>query len=745
MFYYDKLIQILKKVSIIMREEVIMIIKVLIEISHKKLDRTFYYIVPANLVDKIKIGIRVLVPFASFKLEGFVLEIVSSYEEDYKLKEIIDVLDEDAILNEELLLLGEYLSQKTLSTLISCYQVMLPRALKARVSNKVSKKLECFVEIVDFKNRDFSEKQQVIIDYLVKHNNRVLYRDLKKINSSVDTLIKNNILRKVYDEVYRLNHDDTGDIEKFLLTKEQQSVVNRVIDELNTDAHFLLHGVTGSGKTEVYMEIIEHVLENGKQALVLVPEISLTPQIVKRFQKRFKSRIAILHSGLSDGEKYDEYRKILREEVDIVIGARSAVFAPFKKLGIIIIDECHSDTYKQDHMPKYDTLEIANYRSSIHKCPVLLGSATPTIDLYARMTRGYYKLLELKNRVGTRTLPTIYLADMMSEERVLKTNFSRLLYSKMKLCLERGEQVILLLNRRGYSSMISCKNCGYTVKCPSCDISLTYHKSSDILRCHYCGYATNRPLKCNVCNSDAIRELGTGTEKIEEEIKKLFPNYGVVRMDIDTTSRKGSHEKIVHDFGDNKYQILLGTQMIAKGLDFPNVTLVGVINADTSLAIPSYKSSENTFQLLSQVSGRSGRSEKPGEVVIQTFNPTHYAIQYAKSSNYLGFYQTEMKNRLINKYPPYFYLLNILIKSKDYNLVSSEANKIATILNKHFTNSIILGPTVAVPFKINNICRFSIVVKYKKEENLYQVLNYINDHYRNNDKINLEFSFNPDV
>lgn len=718
-----------------------MVIKVLVEISHKKIDKTFYYLVNDTLKDKVKVGIRVLVPFASFILEGFVLELVDSYDDKYELKEIIDVIDHDVILNNELLELGKYISQKTISTLISSYQVMLPRALKAKVKNKVSKKMEHYVVINNLDNVKLNDKQKVIIDLLLL-NKKMLYRDLKKINSSVDTLIKNNILQKIEEEEYRLNNDYIGNIEKKVLTSDQQLVADRVCQSLNKYERFLLHGVTGSGKTEVYMEIIEQVIQNGKQALVLVPEISLTPQIVERFKKRFRKNIAILHSGLSEGEKYDEYRKIANEEIDIVIGARSAIFAPLKRLGIIIIDECHSDTYKQDNMPKYDAIDIANYRCEKYNCPILLGSATPSIDLYARAQKGIYTLLNLKNRVGKSCLPNIYLVDLQKEERINKTNFSKKLYLKMNECLQKKEQIILFLNRRGYSNIISCKNCGYTVKCPNCDISLTYHKTSDILRCHYCGYATNPVNKCPVCHSDSIRSLGSGTEKIEEELKLLFPDYQVIRMDVDTTSKKGSHEKIIKDFIDSKYQILLGTQMISKGLDFPNVTLVGVINADTSLMIPSYKSSENTFQLLSQVSGRSGRSEKKGEVIIQTFNPDHYAIIHAKNNDYEGFYREEMKIRLQNKYPPYFYLLNILVKSKDYSLISNEVNKIASILNNSLENTIVLGPTVAVPFKIKNVYRFTITLKYKKEPNLYQLLNNINEHYRNNDKINIEFDFN---
>lgn len=719
-----------------------MIIKVLVEISHKKIDKTFYYLVNESLKDKIKIGIRVLVPFATMKLEGFVLEVVDNYDDVYDLKEIIDVLDEDVILNKELLELGKYISQTTMSTLISSYQVMLPKALKAKAGSNVSEKIDCYVEINDINNKTFTDKQLIIIN-LLKDKKRILYKDLKKVNTSVNTLIKNNVLKKVFIEQYRLNNDYDGNIERKVLTNEQNKIVNEVVNNLNSNNKYLLHGVTGSGKTEVYMEIIDKVIENNKQAIMLVPEISLTPQIVERFKKRFTKRIAILHSSLSDGEKYDEYRKISRGEIDIVIGARSAVFAPVKDLGIIIIDECHSDTYKQENMPRYDTIDIANFRSDFNNCPVLLGSATPNISIYARALRGLYKLLELKNRVGRAKLPDICVANMMEEERINKTSISKTLYEKMNNCLKRKEQVILLLNRRGYANMISCKNCGYVMKCPHCDISLTYHKSSDMMRCHYCGYATNKVNNCPICNSDSIRNLGNGTEKIEEELKTLFSDYNILRMDFDTTSKKGSHEKIVKEFGSGKYQILLGTQMIAKGLDFPNVTLVGVINADTSLSIPSYKSSENTYQLLSQVAGRSGRSEKNGEVVIQTFNPDHYAIVHAKNNSYLDFYSEEMNIRKMNKYPPYFYILSILVKSKEYSLVSVESNKIVNILTNNLPNSIILGPTVAHPFKVNNVCRFQIIVKYKIEPNLYNILNNINEHYRNNDKINLEFDFNP--
>ena len=710
---------------------------VLIELSSFNIDKTFTYKVPSNT--KILVGSRVLVPFSNQKLEGFVLNIKDNIDDiDYEIKEIIDVIDQEPILNEELLSLGKKLSDKTVSTLISCYQVMLPKALKA--NHKVSSNIK-YVDYVKVINREvkLTDKQQLIIN---EFNNKeeVPYLDLKKINSSVDTLIKNKVLEKYKKETYRYNRDEEIE-DKYTLTKDQEEVVKIVKDNLNTNKKYLLYGVTGSGKTICYMDIIEEVINKGMQAILLVPEITLTTQIEMRFRKRFK-RIAILHSGLSDSEKYDEYRKIKRGEVDIVIGARSAIFAPLSNIGIIIIDECHSDTYKQENMPKYDAKEVALERCKYHNCPIILGSATPDIMDFAKCQKKIYELLVLKNRVGNATLPHVYIADMTRERKVNNTSFSEKLYNEVINETRKGHQVILLINRRGYSSSIMCEMCGNVLKCPHCDISYTYHKTKDILRCHYCGMAISMPKECPYCHTKTLKELGTGTEKIEEEIKKLF-NLRVVRMDLDTTTRKGSHERIINDFRNHKYDILLGTQMISKGLDFPNVTLVGVINADTSLFIPSYKSPERTFQLLSQVSGRSGRGDVPGKVILQTYNPDHYAISLASKNDYIGFYNEEMKIRLGNKYPPYFYLSYLIIKSRDYEYLSNEVNRICNLLKSKLPNFDILGPSVCTPFKINNVCRFGILIKYKSEDNLLTVLRNLIDHYKSNSKIRIEVDFNP--
>ncbi len=714
-----------------------MVVNVLVELSNKNIDKTFDYLVPAHFEEKVEIGKRVTVPFGKQTLEGFVLGTVDSNYPD--LKEIIDVVDEDIVLTDELLQLGKYVSEKTLSTLISSYQVMLPKALKAQKRTNINKKMIKYVVINKSADMKLSSKQQEIYDYVQK-NKKVKKDILNSMSvSSTNTLIKHGLLKEILEEEYRLNVEEES-VSKYPLTIEQQQVVDTIFNEKGKKV-FLLHGVTGSGKTEVYMEIIEKMLKLGKTSIVLVPEISLTPQIVSRFRKRFGKNIAILHSRLSEGEKYDEYRKIARGEVDIVIGARSAVFAPLKNIGAIIIDEEHSTSYKQESNPKYQAIDVAIERSKYHDAIVVLGSATPSLETYARAQKGVYKLVELKTRVNNREMPDVEIIDM-NREKDRTSYFSAKLKEEIEKRLTLKEQIILLLNRRGYASFVTCSNCGYVEKCPNCDITLTYHKSSNTLRCHYCGYGNKRIEICPSCGEKAIKELGVGTEKVEEEINKLFA-CRVVRMDLDTTSTKGAHAKIIDDFKDHKYDILLGTQMIAKGLDFDNVTLVGVINSDTSLMIPNYRSSEYTFQLLSQVAGRSGRGEKKGKVIIQTQNPEHYAIQFAKKHDYLGFYKEEMKNRRKLSYSPYYYMTSIKVISSNYDKVCQESNKIGTFLREKLTNSIIIGPTVCSVFKMNNLYRFNIIIKYKKEDNLYKSLNYLQDHYKNVHNVKIDIDFNP--
>lgn len=719
-----------------------MIIGVLVELSNKNIDRVFDYSVPDCFLDKIKLGIRVKVPFGKMELEGFVVEVKDS--SDIEVKDILDVIDDEAILNSELLELGKKMQEDTLSTLISCYQIMLPKALKAKNGQVINKKFDTYYYL----NKDIvcygklSTSQEKIIN-LCMEKEFVLRKELVDISlSSLNTLIKKNILLEKKLEHYRLSYNEKIEPKKEL-TNDQRSVVDEVL--VNTGYFpYLLFGVTGSGKTEVYMELIEDALNKGKTSIVLVSEISLTPQMVLRFQKRFGDNIAAIHSALSDGEKYDEWRRIVKGEAKIVIGARSAIFAPLNNIGMIIIDEEHSDSYKQDDSnPRYNAKDIALLRGKYHNCPVIMGSATPSLEVFARAKKGVFKLLELPNRINGKSLPHINIVDMNEMISKTKGHFSPVLLEAISARLLKNEQIILLLNRRGYSSFVTCKNCGYTFKCPNCDITLTYHKSSRTLRCHYCGYGTKVYDTCPECHEKSINDLGVGTEKVEEELNKLFSESRILRMDFDTTSRKGMHEKMIKAFKNHEYDILLGTQIVSKGLDFDNVTLVGVINADTSLNIPDFRSSETTFSLLAQVAGRAGRSDKEGEVIIQTFNPEHYAIQYTKKHDYLGFYNREMSIRRELKYPPYYYICYVKISGKDNKYIYEESLKITKLFHNKLINMIILGPSPCTIFKLNNIYRYGIILKYKKDEDLREVLNKVIEHYKDNRNIKIDVNFNP--
>ena len=710
--------------------------EVLVEIKAKNLDKTFTYQIGDLNVLK---GMRVLVPFGKLKLEGFVLNIHNNKPE-YDTKKILSVIDTEPVLNDEMLDLGKYISKKTICNLISAYQTMLPSALKAKNGRVINKKYVSYITLIDESYESKSLSQQKIIN-LLKGKKEIKKSILNDISvSSVNTLLKNNIIKEEKKETYRLDNNIEVERNNTLLTEQQKNVLNQI--KYDKFMPYLLHGVTGSGKTEVYMNAIEEVLKKGKEAIVLVPEISLTPQLVSIFRKRFGRSIAILHSSLSDGEKYDEWRRIERKEVSIVIGARSAIFAPFTNLGIIIIDEEHSSTYKQENTPKYNAIDIAIYRAKKYNIPVLLGSATPSIESYTRAKQGIYSLLEMKNRVND-NLPSVTLIDMKDEIKKGNRILSELLRDKINEKISKGEQVIILLNRRGYSTISTCHDCGYTDKCPNCDIPLTYHKSSNTMRCHYCGYGKARLTVCPECKSKDINSFGMGTEKLEQYLNEEIENAKVIRMDQDTTSTKGSHEKIIESFKNEEYNILIGTQMISKGLDFPKVTLVGVINGDASLNIPDFRSAERTFQLLNQVAGRSGRSKLKGEVIIQGFNVDHYSIIKASRNDYVGFYNEELNIRKILKYSPYYNLCLIKIKDKDYDKALIEANKIIDYLrNQNLVNTIILGPSSSVIPKINNIYNIQIIIKYKDSKKLYECLEYINDRYRTN-KVLVDIDINP--
>lgn len=717
-----------------------MVVGVLVQLSSQNIDKIFDYIVPNDLESSIKVGIRVLVPFGRQTLEGFVLEIKDNSDRD--LKEIYSILDRDIVLNDELLLLGKQIQKSTLSTLISAYQVMLPKALKAKAGVLVSKKYQTFYELTDKSYLASSSAQEKILR-LFSDKKTISRKELLAISSSaLSTLIEKKVLSEIKKEDYRIKYEVNKDKKK-VLTPSQQKVVNSVLEN-QQNVPFLLFGVTGSGKTEVYMQIIEKVLKRGETAIMLVPEISLTPQMVEQFSNRFGNQIAALHSALSEGEKYDEWRRIARGEASIVIGARSAIFAPLKNIGIIIMDEEHSDSYKQgDKSPRYHARDVAIWRAKYHSCPVLLGSATPSLESMARAEKGVYQLLVLKERVNEKSLPNVEIIDMNKEAKNGISHITNRLLGELSSCIDRGEQAILFLNRRGFSTFVTCKNCSETIKCPNCDITLTYHKSNRMLRCHYCGYATPLPKVCPHCKEEALSDLGVGTEKIEEELHGLLPNARVLRMDVDTTSRKGAHKKMIDAFRNHEYDILLGTQIVAKGLDFSDVTLVGVINADTSLNIPDFRSSENTYSLLSQVAGRSGRSQKTGKVYIQTFNPDHYAISFVKEHDYLGFYREEMKIRRRLGYPPFYFLCYLKISGKEADYLFQEALKIKRSLERNLGHTTILGPTTLAVFKVNNIYRYGIILKYKREEALYDILIKIQNHYKSNHKLRVDIDFNP--
>lgn len=723
-----------------------MYVSVLTQIGAKAVDQTFFYHVPKLLENNIKIGVRVRIPFGNMILDGFVLGISdnSSYDNS-KIKDIINVIDDEPVLNKEMLLLGKYMSDNLLASLSSCYQVMLPKALKAEVKSNIKIKYDRYlhriksIEEIDRYIDNCKYESQVNLLCKLKEGDILI----TKMSSSINTIIKYGFATIIYEECKRYKYDGISNYKRVNLTGKQRLVSDTIISSFGKSDTFLLYGVTGSGKTEVYMDVIEKAINNGKSAIMLVPEIGLTPQIVGKFISRFGNVISVLHSKLSDSERYDEYRKITNGESKIVIGTRSAIFVPFTNIGVIIIDEEHTSSYKQDNNPRYSAINVAEWRSKYHNCPLVLGSATPSLESFAKAGNHVYKLLSLTERAGGSVLPIVNIIDM--KEEVKKGNFilSDMLKNKISEVLSKGEQAIILLNRRGYSSTISCKECGYVYKCPNCDITYTYHKSSNNLKCHYCGYSMVLPNKCSICGSDNLKDYGLGTEKLEETLNSLY-KAKIVRMDVDTTSKKGQHQKIIDDFEEHKYDILIGTQMIAKGLDFPLVTLVGVVSIDSSLTSPDYRASENTFQLLSQVSGRAGRSENKGEVIVQTFNPDHYAITLAKNHDYIDFYKEEMKVRKMLKYSPYYYMVLVSITSKDYELGFKEANKIGSyIRNNISSDSIVLGPTMANMFKVNNIYHYQIIIKYRKDDSLMKVLKFIIDMQVKNNKIDVSIDFNP--
>ncbi|NGP45053.1 primosomal protein N', partial [Bacillaceae bacterium SIJ1] len=493
----------------------------------------------------------------------------------------------------------------------------------------------------------------------------------------------------------------------------------------------LLHGITGSGKTEVYLQAIANVLARGEEAIVLVPEISLTPMMVQRFKERFGSKVAVLHSGLSGGERYDEWRKIHRREVSVAVGARSAVFAPFTNLGLFIIDEEHETSYKQEENPRYHARDVAIERAQHHGCPVILGSATPSLESRARAQKDVYTYLALPDRIGQYAYPEVAIADMKEELHAgNRSMFSRVLMEKLREVVARNEQAVLFLNRRGFSTFVMCRDCGYVLQCPHCDISLTYHKRFEQMRCHYCGYQERVPHECPACQAEHIRFFGTGTQKVEEELTKWMPELRIIRMDVDTTQRKGAHERLLKSFENEEADVLLGTQMIAKGLDFKKVTLVGVLAAETMLHLPDFRAAEKTFQLLTQVSGRAGRHDLPGEVIIQTYTPEHYSIELSALNDYEAFYQKEMAFRKRGQYPPFYYLALVSVAHEEQMTCLEEVEKMARYLRKSLSDqAVILGPVASPIPRIKDRFRYQCMIKYKNEPALLPAMRKLIEQY----------------
>lgn len=620
-----------------------------------------------------------------------------------------------------------------LKTAIKQKQVVIENVVKQKGKIKEVRKVKITDSLEELQSvyesiSNRAKKQKVLVDWMKSHVGGIFDHGelLDATNCSdavLQSVVEQGAAEYILEEVYRDAFTKKVPKTNFLdLTEEQAIALEQIIGAMESrlSETFLLHGITGSGKTEIYLQAIERCLKDGKEAIVLVPEISLTPQMTDRFRSRFGEQVAVMHSGLSVGEKYDEWRKIHEGKVKVVVGARSAVFAPFENVGIIILDEEHESTYKQEDTPRYHARDVAVWRSKYHKCPVILGSATPSLESFARAKKNVYTLLTLNKRAVNQNLPEVQIIDMREElKNGNRSMFSTDLVEAIRVRLQKKEQMVLFLNRRGYSSFVMCRDCGTVVQCENCDISLTYHRANEKLKCHYCGFEQRVPTTCPECKSDHIRYFGTGTQKVEEEIAKLFPEARVLRMDVDTTKTKGSHEQILEAFGKGQADILLGTQMIAKGLDFPNITLVGVLSADTSLHLPDFRSAEKTFQLLTQVSGRAGRHSLPGEVIIQSYTPEHYAIELAKDQLYEPFYDREMRGRHQAGYPPYFYLALIQVSHEDVLMASEYAGKAVDYLRSKLSfNVSIIGPTASGISRIQNRYRYQCLIKYKVEPNL---------------------------
>ena len=773
--------------------EKVQIAKVIVDVPLMQTDKPYSYAVPKEFSTMLEIGMRVHVPFgkANRLIQGIVVELAE--ETTTELKEIVEVLDFTPVLNEEQLWLAEELRKSVFSYKISILKAMLPgflnssydkilhaqpslneedrllifgnadrqhfssldKELQARVMRLARKgAIQVEYQAIDQKHvktekwyqvnheilgqlviSNRAKKKQALRDILQVQTGMHRLADLKETFSreSIHYFIEQAALQIVEKEVSRSEayFENISATSALVLNKEQEAAVQATTQQIGHDGKpFLLEGVTGSGKTEVYLQVIQEALSYGKTAIMLVPEISLTPQVTNRFIARFGKKVAILHSGLSNGERYDEWRKVERGAAQVVVGARSAIFAPLKNIGVIIIDEEHEASYKQDSNPRYHARDVALLRAKYNQAVLVLGSATPSLESRARAGKGVYHFLQLTKRAKPQAqIPEVEIVDFRDYiGQNEASNFTPVLLEAIQDKLDRKEQVVLMLNRRGYSSFVMCRECGTVDTCPNCDISLTLHMDTKSMNCHYCGFSKGIPHSCPNCSSRSIRYYGTGTQKAYDELAEAFPQARILRMDVDTTRKKGSHEQILKEFGEGRADILLGTQMIAKGLDFPNVTLVGVLNADTALNLPDFRSSEHTFQLLTQVAGRAGRAEKEGHVIIQSYNPKHYAITFAKNQDYEGFYAYEMSIRKQLAYPPYYFTVGLTLSHKMEAEVVKKSYEVLNMIRSGLSDKVqILGPTPKPIARTHNLYHYQLIIKYRFEEHLQDVLNQILD------------------
>ena len=683
-----------------------------------EIDRPFTYKVPLDMEEKVKVGQIVKVPFGvrSKPVEGFILDLKAEEEMkvSFKMKSILSVENEEPVITEDDLKLINFLREEYLCKYIDAIRLLIPVGIVKGAKSK-SRNVIVFINdnLEKIKNKDGYIE---IIDFIKRNTGKYTKTELSKEHGfsiyKLNKLMEHGLIKSEEEIVFRYNtREYNKDVQKNL-TVEQSMAIKEI--EESEENLILLKGVTGSGKTEVYMRIVEKTLEEGKSAIVLVPEIALTPQMIERFKGRFGSNVALFHSKLSDGERFDEWYRVKEGKASLIIGARSAIFLPAKNLGLIIIDEEHENTYKSDQNPKYQTKEVAEYIAKLKGCKVILGSATPTIESYYRAISGEMKLVELNHRVDNKPMPKMMLVDMREELRSgNKSLFSRRLYASMKEKLEKGEQIILFLNRRGFSTFVSCRSCGYVFHCEDCDISMTYHKNG-FLVCHYCGKTKKQPNLCPKCGSKYVKFFGAGTERVEEEVRRYFKNARILRMDVDTTRAKDSHEKIYNAFKAREADILIGTQMVSKGLDFPNVTLVGILAADMSLNLPDYRAAERSFQIITQVAGRAGRGDKEGEVIVQTYTPEHYSLQYAKKYDYENFYEKEFTIRAMMGYPPFGRILLINGSGKNEDELRKQMIYLGEKVKEkaeEFGGLEVLGPTPCIIYRIKENYRWQIIIK----------------------------------